>query len=138
MMMLRPMSGALGRSRVVACAAVELLRLLSAQDKVGPFCRAAADCAAIYDILRGREADDPGSRDALLPDPATLNISGLTVGLLPSAAPYAGELTAALQARPAGSALQPDKVIWACKPTRMQALPQVRCLLTAAMPLGYG
>ena len=69
---------------------------------MGPFCRAAADCAAIYDILRGREADDPGSRDALLPDPAALNISGLTVGLLPSAAPYAGELTAALQARPAG------------------------------------
>ena len=66
---------------------------------MGPFCRAAADCAAIYDIIRGREADDPGSRDAQLPDPATLNISGLTVGLLPSAAPYAGELTAALQAR---------------------------------------
>ena len=106
MTVLRPISRALGRLGVsllmqhVSCCGC------SVQDKVGPFCRAAADCAAIYDILRGREADDPGSRDALLPDPATLNISGLTVGLLPSAAPYAGELTAALQARPAGNGLE--------------------------------
>ncbi|KAK9825906.1 hypothetical protein WJX81_004298 [Elliptochloris bilobata] len=88
---LRPTFGAIGRSGVMS--------LVDSLDKVGPFCRAAADCAAIYDILRGREADDPGSRDAALPDPATLNVSGLTIGMLPSAAPYASELTAALQAR---------------------------------------
>jgi len=69
-----------------------LRRSACAQDKVGPFCRAAADCAAIYDVIRGRDAADPGSRDAALPDPATLNVSGLVVGMLPSAQPYAGEV----------------------------------------------
>ncbi len=73
------------------CASFEDLHAC-AQDKVGPFCRAAADCAAIYDVIRGRDAADPGSRDAALPDPATLNVSGLVVGMLPSAQPYAGEV----------------------------------------------
>lgn len=73
------------------CASIEDLHAC-AQDKVGPFCRAAADCAAIYDVIRGRDAADPGSRDAALPDPATLNISGLVVGMLPSAQPYAAEV----------------------------------------------
>ncbi len=59
---------------------------------MGPFCRAAADCAAVYDVIRGRDADDPGSRDAALPDPAALNVSGLTVGMLPSAQEWGAEV----------------------------------------------
>ncbi len=59
---------------------------------MGPFCRTAADCAAVYDVIRGRDSDDPGSRDAALPDPAALNVSGLTVGMLPSAQEWGAEV----------------------------------------------
>jgi hypothetical protein len=51
---------------------------------MGPFCRAAADCATIIDVLRGRDAADPGSRDLPLGDPFAVNISALTLGVLPS------------------------------------------------------
>lgn len=51
---------------------------------MGPFCRAASDCALIMDALRGRDLEDVGSRDLPLGNPFAVNISRLTVGVLPS------------------------------------------------------
>lgn len=54
------------------------------QDKVGPFCRAASDCALILDAIRGRDTDDIASLDVALDNPFTVNISNLTLGVLSS------------------------------------------------------
>ena len=56
-----------------------------AQDKMGPFCRCAADCALVYDALRGRDPADVASQDLPLGNPFAVNVSGLTLGVLPSA-----------------------------------------------------
>lgn len=53
------------------------------QDKLGPMCRSIADCAVIFDVLRGQDNLDPTSRDSALLDPVTVNVSQLTVGYLP-------------------------------------------------------
>jgi hypothetical protein len=55
-----------------------------AQDKVGPFCRAASDCALILDILRGHDPDDIAAQDVGLPSPFDVAISNFTLGVLPS------------------------------------------------------
>ena len=67
-----------------------------AQDKMGPFCRCAADCALIYDALRGRDPADVASQDLPLADPFAVNVSGLTLGVLPSAQ------DSSVEVRPAG------------------------------------
>ena len=52
---------------------------------MGPFCRCAADCALVYDALRGRDPADVASQDLPLADPFAVNVTGLAVGVLPSA-----------------------------------------------------
>ena len=46
-------------------------------------CRSVADCAMIFDILRGIDNLDPTSRDASLLDPFDIDLSQMTVGYLP-------------------------------------------------------
>ena len=65
---------------------------LALQDKVGPFCRAAEDCAIVFDVLRGHEDSDPSSRDAKLQDPWAIPVSSLTIGVLPTAEEYLQEV----------------------------------------------
>ena len=55
------------------------------QDKLGPFCRSATDCAVVLDIIRGKDPDDLSSRDNLLDDPFLVDITKLTVGYLDDA-----------------------------------------------------
>lgn len=55
------------------------------QDKLGPFCRSAADCAIVLDAIRGTDAGDPSSREIALEDPFHVDITKLTVGYLDSA-----------------------------------------------------
>ena len=62
------------------------------QDKVGPFCRAASDCALILDAIRGRDTDDIASLDVALDDPFNVDISNLTVGVLSSVQDRASEV----------------------------------------------
>lgn len=62
------------------------------QDKVGPFCRAASDCALILDAIRGRDTDDIASLDVALDDPFSVDISNLTVGVLSSVQDRASEV----------------------------------------------
>lgn len=45
-------------------------------------CRSVADCAVIFDAIRGRDDLDPTSRDANLLDPFQVDISQLTVGYI--------------------------------------------------------
>uniref|UniRef100_A0A453FUF9 Amidase domain-containing protein n=1 Tax=Aegilops tauschii subsp. strangulata TaxID=200361 RepID=A0A453FUF9_AEGTS len=54
-------------------------------DKLGPFCRSAADCAIVLDAIRGADAGDPSSREIALEDPFHVDITKLTVGYLDSA-----------------------------------------------------
>ena len=62
------------------------------QDKVGPFCRAASDCALILDASRGRDPDDVASLDVALDNPFWVNLTGLTLGVLPSVQDRASEV----------------------------------------------
>lgn len=55
------------------------------QDKVGPLCRYAADCAVVLDIIRGKDPRDWSSENIHLKDPFSLDITELTVGYLPDA-----------------------------------------------------
>lgn len=66
------------------------------QDKVGPFCRAASDCALILDAIRGRDPDDVASLDVALDNPFWVNLTGLTVGVLPSVQDRASEVSVPL------------------------------------------
>lgn len=63
------------------------------QDKMGPFCRAASDCALILDILRGRDMDDIASQDVLLPSPFDVNVSNLSIGVLSSVQDFSAEVS---------------------------------------------
>ncbi|XP_018721331.2 glutamyl-tRNA(Gln) amidotransferase subunit A [Eucalyptus grandis] len=74
---LRPTFGAVGRSGVMSIS--------ESLDKLGPFCRSAADCAIVLDAIRGRDPDDPSSRDIPLDNPFTVDITKLTVGYLDDA-----------------------------------------------------
>ena len=65
---------------------------MALQDKVGPFCRAASDCALILDVIRGRDTDDPASLDVALGNPFGVNVSTLTLGVLPSIQDRASEV----------------------------------------------
>lgn len=59
---------------------------------MGPFCRAASDCALILDAIRGRDTDDVASLDVALDDPFKVNVSTLTLGVLPSVQDRASEV----------------------------------------------
>uniref|UniRef100_A0A803NVN2 Amidase domain-containing protein n=1 Tax=Cannabis sativa TaxID=3483 RepID=A0A803NVN2_CANSA len=49
-------------------------------DKVGPFCRDAADCAIVLDVIRGKDPNDMSSRDMPFKDPFSVDITKLRVG----------------------------------------------------------
>ncbi|KAG0493039.1 hypothetical protein HPP92_006437 [Vanilla planifolia] len=74
---LRPTFGTVGRSG--------MLSLSESLDKVGPFCRSAADCAVIIDVIRGKDPKDPSSRFIPLDDPFSVDVRKLTVGYLEDA-----------------------------------------------------
>ncbi|MCI25912.1 glutamyl-tRNA(Gln) amidotransferase subunit A-like protein, partial [Trifolium medium] len=74
---LRPTFGTVGRTGVMSIS--------ESLDKLGPFCRSAVDCAVVVDIVRGRDPDDPSSKDSSIDDPFLVDISKLTVGYLDDA-----------------------------------------------------
>ncbi|KAG6635282.1 putative amidase AmiD isoform X2 [Carya illinoinensis] len=74
---LRPTFGTVGRTGVMSIS--------ESLDKLGPFCRSATDCTVILDAIRGRDPDDPSSRDSPLDDPFLVDITKLTVGYLDDA-----------------------------------------------------
>ncbi|KAL8123162.1 uncharacterized protein LOC141717438 isoform X2 [Apium graveolens] len=74
---LRPTFGTVGRTGVMS--------LSESLDKLGPFCRSAADCAIILDSIRGKDPDDPSSRNIIFNDPFMVDITKLTVGYLDDA-----------------------------------------------------
>ncbi|KAI4336419.1 hypothetical protein L6164_014948 [Bauhinia variegata] len=74
---LRPTFGTVGRTGVMSIA--------ESLDKLGPFCRTAADCAVVLDIIRGNDPDDLSSRDVPIDDPFSIDITKLTVGYLEDA-----------------------------------------------------
>ncbi|KAJ6374640.1 hypothetical protein OIU78_030185 [Salix suchowensis] len=69
---LRPTFGMVGRTGVMSIA--------ESLDKLGPFCRSAADCTVILDTIRGKDPDDLSSRYITLDDPFSVDIKRLTVG----------------------------------------------------------
>lgn len=75
------------------------------QDKVGPFCRAAADCMLILDILRGHDPNDIAAQDVALPSPFDVDVSKLRLGVLPSIQNVSAEVFC-------GSPLQEQ--LWGC------------------------
>ncbi|KAG8638563.1 glutamyl-tRNA(Gln) amidotransferase subunit A isoform X2 [Manihot esculenta] len=54
-------------------------------DKLGPFCRSAADCSVVLDAIRGKDPDDLSSRDIPFRDPFSIDIRKLTVGYMDDA-----------------------------------------------------
>ncbi|XP_072959856.1 uncharacterized protein [Typha angustifolia] len=74
---LRPTFGTVGRSGVMSIS--------ESLDKLGPFCRSAADCAIVIDAIRGKDPDDLSSRHVALEDPFHVDIRKLTVGYLENA-----------------------------------------------------
>ncbi|KAK9278496.1 hypothetical protein L1049_028062 [Liquidambar formosana] len=74
---LRPTFGTVGRTGVMSIS--------ESLDKLGPFCRSAADCAVVLDAIRGKDPDDLSSRDISLDDPFSIDITNLTVGYLEDA-----------------------------------------------------
>ncbi|EIE21164.1 amidase signature enzyme [Coccomyxa subellipsoidea C-169] len=88
---LRPSFGLIGRSGVMS--------LVDSLDKVGPFCRAASDCVLVLDVLRGNDVDDIASQDVMLPSPFDVNVSNLSIGVLPSVQDFSAEFTAILASK---------------------------------------
>ncbi|KAF5743634.1 hypothetical protein HS088_TW08G00219 [Tripterygium wilfordii] len=74
---LRPTFGTVGRTGVMS--------LSESLDKIGPFCRSAADCFIVLDAIRGKDPDDLSSRDIPLGDPFSVDLTKLTVGYLDDA-----------------------------------------------------
>ncbi|XP_059299744.1 uncharacterized protein LOC132052286 isoform X2 [Lycium ferocissimum] len=74
---LRPTFGAVGRTGVMSIS--------ESLDKLGPLCRSAADCAVVLDAILGKDPDDLSSRDIMLADPFSVDITKLTVGYLEDA-----------------------------------------------------
>ncbi|KAG7554472.1 Amidase signature domain [Arabidopsis suecica] len=69
---LRPTFGSVGRTGVMSIS--------ESLDKLGPFCRTAADCAVILDAIKGKDPDDLSSREIAFEDPFSVDITKLTVG----------------------------------------------------------
>ncbi|PKA59401.1 Glutamyl-tRNA(Gln) amidotransferase subunit A, chloroplastic/mitochondrial [Apostasia shenzhenica] len=74
---LRPTFGTVGRSGVMSIS--------ESLDKLGTFCRSAADCAIVIDAIRGKDPDDLSSRHVFLDDPFSVDIKNVTVGYLEDA-----------------------------------------------------
>ncbi len=74
---LRPTYGRITRSGAMA--------LSWSMDKVGPICRSAADCAIVFDALRGPDPDDKTLIDAGFSYPGAVDLSKLRIGYLKSA-----------------------------------------------------
>ncbi|KAL5858913.1 hypothetical protein ACOSQ4_000209 [Xanthoceras sorbifolium] len=74
---LRPTFGTVGRTGVMSIA--------ESLDKLGPFCRSAADCAVVLDAIRGKDPDDLSSKNIPFGDPFSVDIAKLTVGYLEDA-----------------------------------------------------
>ncbi|GAB2273925.1 hypothetical protein Dimus_008697 [Dionaea muscipula] len=74
---LRPSFGTIGRSGVMSIS--------ESLDKLGPFCRTAADCAVILDVIRGNDPDDLASSEMPFDDPFSLDLTKITVGYLDDA-----------------------------------------------------
>ncbi|KAF2311616.1 hypothetical protein GH714_025278 [Hevea brasiliensis] len=74
---LRPTFGAVGRTGVMSIS--------ESMDKLGAFCRSAADCSVILDVVRGKDPDDLSSRDIAFDDPFSIDITQLTVGYMDDA-----------------------------------------------------
>ncbi|KAH9605390.1 hypothetical protein KSS87_004578 [Heliosperma pusillum] len=74
---LRPTFGTVGRTGVMSIS--------ESLDKLGPFCRTAADCAVILDNIRGKDPDDLSSQDMPFADPFHVDLTKLTVGYLDDA-----------------------------------------------------
>lgn len=74
---LRPTFGAVGRTGVMSIS--------ESLDKLGPFCRSAADCSVILDAIRGKDPDDLSSRDIPFDDPFSVDITQLSVGYMDDA-----------------------------------------------------
>lgn len=73
---MKPTYGTVSRYGLIAYA--------SSLDQIGPLCRDAADCAAILDVLQGKDARDGTSLDGQyghLLDSLTGDVRGLTIGL---------------------------------------------------------
>jgi len=68
---LRPTYGAVSRHGVVALA--------SSMDQVGPMARNTEDCAALFDIIKGKDQRDSTSMD--YPDMPTKEVKGLRIGV---------------------------------------------------------
>ncbi|KAL0736378.1 hypothetical protein Bca4012_012588 [Brassica carinata] len=68
----RPTFGTVGRTGVMS--------LSESLDKLGPFCRTAADCALVLDAIKGKDPDDLSSREIAFEDPFSVDITKLTVG----------------------------------------------------------
>jgi Asp-tRNA(Asn)/Glu-tRNA(Gln) amidotransferase A subunit family amidase len=74
---LRPSYGRVSRHGVMA--------LSWSMDKPGPLCRDAADCALVFDAIRGRDPSDPVTVDAPFPYDAQADVSSMRIGYLASA-----------------------------------------------------
>ncbi len=74
---LRPSFGRVSRAGVMA--------LSWSMDKAGPLCRNAADCAIVFDAIRGRDPADPATVDAPFPYDARATIRGMRIGYIKSA-----------------------------------------------------
>ncbi|XP_021905647.1 uncharacterized protein LOC110820477 isoform X2 [Carica papaya] len=74
---LRPTFGTVGRTGVMS--------LSESLDKLGPFCRSAADCAIVLDAIRGKDPGDLSSRNIPFDNPFSVDITKLRVGYLSDA-----------------------------------------------------
>lgn len=67
------------------CVEFNIYIYICLQDKLGPFCRSAADCTIILDAILGKDPNDLSSIDISLDDPFSVDITNLTVGYLDDA-----------------------------------------------------
>jgi Asp-tRNA(Asn)/Glu-tRNA(Gln) amidotransferase A subunit family amidase len=74
---LRPSFGRVSRAGVMA--------LSWSMDKAGPLCRNAADCALVFDAIRGADAADPTTVDVPFPYDARRTLATLRIGYLKAA-----------------------------------------------------
>jgi Asp-tRNA(Asn)/Glu-tRNA(Gln) amidotransferase A subunit family amidase len=71
---LRPTFGAISRHGAMP--------LSWSMDKIGPIARSAADCALVFDAIRGADGHDPEAHDAPFPWQRARPLEGLRIGLV--------------------------------------------------------
>jgi Asp-tRNA(Asn)/Glu-tRNA(Gln) amidotransferase A subunit family amidase len=74
---LRPSYGRVSRHGIMA--------LSWSMDKPGPLCRTADDCALVFDVIRGRDPQDPVTVDAPFPYDAGAALADMRIGYVASA-----------------------------------------------------